>query len=60
MSVQVSVESLSKCSWTGCPSAHGIPTEIEVQDPEALAIPWYQELGFNYTEDGRLVIQVNA
>lgn len=35
-------------------------TEIEVQDPEALAIPWYQELGFNYTEDGRLVIQVNA
>ena len=25
MSVQVSVESLSKCSWTGCPSAHGIP-----------------------------------
>jgi len=27
MSVQVSVESLSKCSWTGCPSAHGIPTQ---------------------------------
>ncbi|MBI6600995.1 hypothetical protein [Pseudomonas sp. S4_EA_1b] len=25
MSVQVSVESLSKCSWNGCPSARGIP-----------------------------------
>ena len=28
MSVQVSVESLSKCSWTGCPSAHGIPSLV--------------------------------
>ena len=35
-------------------------TEIEVQDPEPRAVPWYQELGFDYTEDGRLVIQVNA
>ncbi|WP_339732339.1 HipA family kinase [uncultured Pseudomonas sp.] len=35
-------------------------TEIEVQDPEPLAIPWYQELGFDYSADGRLVIQVNA
>ncbi|WP_229617656.1 hypothetical protein, partial [Pseudomonas syringae] len=25
MSVQVSVESLSKYSWNGCPSARGIP-----------------------------------
>ena len=24
MSVQVSVESLSKCSWNGCPNARGI------------------------------------
>ena len=35
-------------------------TEIEVQDPEPLAIPWYQELGFDYSADGRLLIQVNA
>ena len=35
-------------------------TGIEVQDPEPLAIPWYQELGFDYSADGRLLIQVNA
>lgn len=35
-------------------------TEIEVQAPEPLAVPWYKDLGFDYTEDGRLVIQVNA
>uniref|UniRef100_UPI00287FB602 N-acetyltransferase n=1 Tax=Pseudomonas aeruginosa TaxID=287 RepID=UPI00287FB602 len=35
-------------------------TEIEVQDPEPLVVPWYQELGFDYAEDGRLVIQVNG
>jgi len=35
-------------------------TEIEVQDPEKMVVPWYQELGLNFTEDGRLVIQVNA
>lgn len=35
-------------------------TEIEVQDPEPGAVPWYCELGFAYSEDGRLVIQVNA
>ncbi|MBV6140005.1 N-acetyltransferase [Pseudomonas aeruginosa] len=35
-------------------------TEIEVQDPEPLVVPWYQELGFDYEEDGRLVIQVNG
>ncbi|ALY66745.1 TPA: N-acetyltransferase [Pseudomonas aeruginosa] len=35
-------------------------TEIEVQAPEPLVVPWYQELGFDYTENGRLVIQVNA
>ena len=34
MSVQVSVESLSKCSWTGCPSAHGIPTIEYLADGE--------------------------
>lgn len=35
-------------------------TEIEFQDPEPLVVPWYQELGFDFTPDGRLVIQVNA
>lgn len=32
MSVQVSVESLSKCSWNGCPSARGIRNEATYQD----------------------------
>ena len=30
MSVQVSVESLSKCLWNGCPSARGIRTLVTV------------------------------
>ena len=34
MGVQVSVESLSKCSWNGCPSARGIPklTDLQAQN----------------------------
>lgn len=35
-------------------------TEIEIQDPEPLAVVWYQELGFSYTADGRLVIRVDG
>lgn len=35
-------------------------TEIEIQDPEPLAVNWYQELGFSYTADGRLVIRVDG
>lgn len=35
-------------------------TEIEVQAPTKQVIFWYQELGFNFTADGRLVIQLGA
>ncbi|WP_419150144.1 ArsR/SmtB family transcription factor [Pseudomonas aeruginosa] len=35
MGVQVSVESLSKCSWNGCPSARGIPSELDGGRPKS-------------------------
>ncbi|WLH15377.1 DinB family protein [Pseudomonas hefeiensis] len=43
MSVQVSVESLSKCSWNGCPNARGIRTQDLRQLEEAFtkANQWF-------------------
>ncbi|MDG6397423.1 type VI secretion system lipoprotein TssJ, partial [Pseudomonas syringae pv. actinidiae] len=37
MSVQVSVESLSKYSWNGCPSARGIPSTDHVVEQDLVA-----------------------
>ncbi|MCO6057957.1 N-acetyltransferase [Pseudomonas sp. MOB-449] len=34
--------------------------EIEIQDPEPGAVEWYEELGFTYDKDRRLVIPVSA